>query len=197
MVNGGSRILRRVTDESHLHHHRVASRTVYAGRLMTVRFDDVTHADGTPGWREWVEHPGGVIVVPMLDARRVVMLRQFRYAPGRVFDELPAGLLDKPGEDAEAAAARELAEETGYTAQRFTFLGRYFSQSGFCTDSAAIYLAEQLTPGPRALEAQEHIDVHPRDLDTMIATLAGSDEQSDARTLLALMLADRALKNGR
>ncbi len=180
-------------NEKHLYQHTLSSKVVYAGRLMTVHYDDVTLSDGTPGWREWIEHPSGVIVVPMLDAHTVVMLRQYRYAPRKVFDELPAGLLDKPDEPVPAAAARELAEETGYTAEQYTFLGRYYSQSGFCTDTCHIYLAQGLTPGPRELEQQERIDVVPVPLSEAIAKLAGSDATVDARTLLALMLASRAL----
>ncbi|MEM6750135.1 MAG: NUDIX hydrolase [Planctomycetota bacterium] len=171
------------------------SEVVYDGRLLEVRYDDVVRPDGSTGWREWVKHPSGVIVVPVReggDGRpEVVMIRQHRFAVGRAMDELPAGLLDIPGEDASVAAARELREETGLMASQWTDLGRYFSQSGFCTDQAHIFLARGLTQGPQALEEDERLEVFTTPLVEAIGRCR--EGETDARTLLALMLAREAL----
>ncbi|MEM7681397.1 MAG: NUDIX hydrolase [Planctomycetota bacterium] len=172
------------------------SRLVYEGRLLKVRYDDVARPDGSTGWREWVEHPSGVIIVPVRqgpDGRpEVVMIRQHRFAVGRAMEELPAGLLDVPGEASQTAAARELREETGLIAVQWTDLGRYFSQSGFCTDQAGIYLAQGLTDGPASPEDDERLEVFAQPLGQAIARCRKGP--SDARTLLALLLAREALE---
>ncbi len=170
----------------------LSSRCVYDGKLLKVHDDIVRLPSGREGWREWVDHPGGVIVVPMLSPTTVLMLRQFRYATKRVMYELPAGLMDKPGEPPEIAAARELLEETGYTPGQLQHLGRFFSQSGFCTDVAHFFLATDLRAGSATPEQDEHFEYVHLDLDEAIHIVMGEPIQ-DARTLLGLLLAQRRL----
>lgn len=190
----GSLIYCRYIAHMNLEETTVTSTRVYDGKLLKVHHDIVRLPNGREGWREWVEHPRGVIVVPMLDSRKltVLMLRHFRYATKRVMYELPAGLMDKPGEPPEAAAARELVEETGYVAKRLTALGQFYSQSGFCTDTAYYYLATDLGAGAATPEDDEHFEYVHLDLNEAIRIVMGEPIQ-DARTLLGLMLAQRKL----
>ena len=101
--------------ESHLHEELVSSVAAYDGRFLKIRNDTVRLPNGNTSTREYVVHPGAVVVIPLLDDGRVLLERQFRYPIGRVMTEFPAGKLD-PGEDPLACGKRELLEETGYTA---------------------------------------------------------------------------------
>jgi len=107
----------RVADEppSDYTEHRLTSRLAYEGAMLKVREDSVRLPDGGTATREYVQHPGAVIIIPLLDADTVLIERQFRYAVGRHFYELPAGKIE-PGEAPLATAQRELIEECGYTA---------------------------------------------------------------------------------
>ena len=103
--------------DPHLVERRVGGTTLVSGGFLDVRRDDVLLPDGSQATREYIEHPGAVVVVPMLDDGRLVLVRQYRYPVAKVLLELPAGKLDA-GEAPLACAMRELDEETGYTARR-------------------------------------------------------------------------------
>src|SRR3954462_4885869 len=108
--------------DAHLIETAVSSETVFDGALLHVRRDVVRLPDGGHAKREYIIHPGAVLMVPVLPDGRLIVERQFRYPLNRVFIEFPAGKLS-PGEDALATAKRELIEETGYTAAKWTRLG--------------------------------------------------------------------------
>src|SRR5579864_8947726 len=97
----------------------ISSKTVYRGRLLEVREDVVRLPDGGTAGREWVVHPGAVMMIPLLPSGDLIMERQYRYPLGRDFIEFPAGKID-PGEDPLVTGKRELLEETGYTAAQWT-----------------------------------------------------------------------------
>src|SRR5690606_20871996 len=123
----------------------VSSRRVMRGRVFSVRRDVVRLPDGRHVRREVVEHPGAVVVAPLLDDGRILFVRQYRYAAGRHLVELPAGTLE-PGEDPAATAARELQEECGCRAGRLEPLGTFYSAPGFCTELLHAYAALDLVP---------------------------------------------------
>ena len=138
--------------------HRLTSKLVYDGSLLKVREDSVRLPDGKTARREWVQHPGAVIIIPLLDDQTVIMERQFRYPLGRHFLELPAGKIE-PGEEPLATAQRELAEECGYTAQSWRHLATAHPCIGYSDERFELYLARELTHVERALDDGEFLEV--------------------------------------
>jgi ADP-ribose pyrophosphatase len=144
--------------------HCVTSTLVYDGRMLKVREDSVRLPDGKTARREFVQHPGAVIIIPLLDDDTVLMERQFRYAVGRHFLELPAGKIE-PGEAPLATARRELVEECGYSAGIWRHLATLHPCVGYSDERFELYLARDLTPVGRALDDGEFLDVVPMALD--------------------------------
>jgi ADP-ribose pyrophosphatase len=118
---------------------------LYTGRVIDLLVDRVEYPSGRSGVREIARHPGGAVTVPLLDDGRVILVSQLRYPLGKRVTELPAGKL-APGEDPLAAAKRELAEETGYSAGSLEHLVTIYTSPGFCDEVLHVYLARGLTP---------------------------------------------------
>ena len=162
----------------------VSGTQVYRGHFLDVRRDTIVQPDGHTAAREYIVHPGAVMVVPLLDDGRLVMARQFRYPLGQVLLEFPAGKLD-PGETVQACAQRELAEETGYRAAHWARACLIHNACAYSTEGIEIWFARGLVPGDRQLDAGELIDVclmHEAELDA----LAGRGELTDVKTLIGL-----------
>jgi len=177
--------------DAHLVETRVDSERVYQGRLLDVRRDTVRLPDGSLATREYIVHPGAVLVLPVLPDGRLVVERQYRYPLQRVFVEFPAGKLD-PGESPLATAKRELQEEAGYTAERWTHLGVIHPLLSYSTEEIEIYLAEGLAHVGARLDDGEFLEVGVMSVDEM---LAGIDrgEITDAKTVTALLLYARRI----
>jgi ADP-ribose pyrophosphatase len=164
---------------------RVDREEVYPGKLFQVYRDRVRLPDGKETTREIVRHPGSVAIVPRRADGRIVLVRQFRYVTGRELWEIPAGTMDKPGEDTLSGARRELAEEAGLKAQRWTTLGSAYLMPGYCDERMTFYLAEELSPTEAHAEMDESFKVNPFDIHDL-QVLRSTGELQDAKTLLGL-----------
>jgi ADP-ribose pyrophosphatase len=142
----------------HLVETTVSQEELLRGRFLHVVRDHVALPDGKPATREYVIHPGAVVVIPMLDDGRVVLERQHRHPVGQVMIEFPAGKLDA-GEDCRVCAERELREETGYTAREWAHAGVMHPVISYSTEFIDIWFARGLTAGARNLDAGEFLDV--------------------------------------
>lgn len=142
----------------HLKEVTLHSETVYQGHFLHVRRDAVRLPGGAETVREYVVHPGAVMVIALLDDGRVVMERQYRYPLQRAMLEFPAGKLD-PGEDPWACAQRELHEETGYRARQWARAGVLHPVISYATEFIDIWFARDLQAGQRQLDDGEFLDV--------------------------------------
>ncbi len=160
---------------------------LYRGRVVDLWLETVDLPNGHRTQLEVIRHPGAAAVVPLHADGSVSLIRQFRYAAGGFIWEVPAGKLD--GEDPAVCAIRELAEEAGLAANRLTRLGTILTTPGFTDERIHLFLAEELSPAPQKLEADEVISVHRVPLQTALAMIV-SGELVDAKSALALFLAD-------
>lgn len=146
----------------HLQEHLVSSEEVLKGVFLHVKRDTVSLPDGSLTHREYIVHPGAVMIIPLIEsadgAVRVVMERQYRYPVGSVMIEFPAGKLDA-GEMPLACARRELREETGYTARQWARAGVLHPGISYSTEFIEIWFARGLSQGPSALDAGEFLEV--------------------------------------
>jgi len=158
-------------------------REVYAGRVVDLGIERVTLPGGVEVDLEIIRHKGASAVVALDDAGRVVLIRQFRHAAGGYIWELPAGVLDHPGESPEACAARELREEAGLRAGSLVPLGAILTTPGFTDERIHLFVAHELAPADLA-----------RDHDEVIAEIARvrRGEIVDAKTICGLHLAAEA-----
>lgn len=165
---------------------QISREKIYEGSVLTVVRDEIELPNGNRSHREFCLHIGAVAIIPLLDDGRVIMERQYRYAHGRVFFEIPAGKLDTPDEDPLEAAKRELREETGATAERYTFLGEIDSTPALMNEKIRLYLAEGITFGERQLDYDEFLDIELVPLETLV-DMVTSGEIKDAKTQIAVL----------
>jgi ADP-ribose pyrophosphatase len=175
---------------------RLLSREVlYTGKVFDLIVDRVQYPSGNTGIREIARHPGGAVIVPLLDDGRVILVRQLRYPLGKHIIELPAGKL-APGEDPGDAAARELEEETGWIAGSLEHLATIYTTPGFCDEELHLYLAAHLRPSPhghRREEGESTMTLQTIPLRDALG-LVERGEVRDAKTIIGLMLAAKRLE---
>jgi ADP-ribose pyrophosphatase len=172
-------------EDSHLREETIDSEQVFLGKLLDVRRDHVRLPNGATATREYVVHPGAVMIVPMLENGRLVVERQYRHPLSRVMLEFPAGKID-PGESRLTCAVRELAEETGYRAAEWARAGILHNAIAYSSEGIEIWFARGLTKGEQVLDDGEFLEVDTATLDELLA-LAQHGGITDAKTLIALL----------
>lgn len=165
------------------------SRPVYRNRLIAVREDLVRMPDGRTTVYGVVACADAVGVLPFVDRDTVLMVRQYRYVARRVTWEMPTGGVH-PGESPEAAAQRELAEETGYRAGRLVHLSTFHTSKSVMDETAHLFVGHDLRPAPAAPDATEFIEVHALPFAEVLG-MVERGEILDAMTIVAVLLAAR------
>ena len=159
-------------DDTHLKETLVSRESLLQGGFLNAVRDTVRLPDGTAATREYIRHPGAVVIVPLLDDAgaqpQLVLERQYRHAVSQTVIELPAGKLD-PQEGGLACGQRELREETGYTAREWAFAGRVLPTVAYSTEVIEIWFARGLSAGVRQLDAGEFLDVYTAPVDELLA----------------------------
>ena len=171
--------------ESHLVEVKLHSEQVLKGDFLDVRRDIVLLPDGSAASREYVIHPGAVMIVAQVDDGQLVLERQFRYPVQAVMIEFPAGKLDA-GEASLACAQRELLEETGYTAREWARAGMLHPVISYSTEFIDIWFARGLTLHQRKLDAGEFLDVFTASAATLL-DMSRSGQITDAKTLAGIL----------
>lgn len=162
--------------------HTLDSRLAYEGVFLRLYVDRVRAADGHEGTREYLRHPGAVMIVPLLDDGQVVLERQFRYPLGRTLIEFPAGKID-PGEPLLGCAQRELREETGYVASDWHYLGGFHNAIAYCDEKIEVYLASGLRHEGAKADAGEVLEVFSAPLADLLAWIADGTV-TDVKTIV-------------
>lgn len=176
-----------------LHETPLDTMQVYRGKLLDVRRDRVSLPDGSEGVREYIVHPGAVVVIPVLEDGKLLFERQHRYPLRRTFLELPAGKID-PGEAVIDTAIRELREETGYTAQRWRHLGVMHPCIGYSDERIEIFMAQSLVrAGAQQLDRGEFLQLLEMSLPEALDAVR-SGTITDAKTITALFWAEKVLE---
>ena len=154
-------------DDEHLAEKKISGEGVYDGIFLKMKRDTVSLPDGQYAVREYLEHPGAVAILAVLDDGRILLERQYRYPIAQAVIEIPAGKLNA-GEDPLLCAQRELQEETGYTAKHWSKIRRIHPVISYSTEFIDIYLAEGLSPGPARLDEEEFLDVFAAPLEELL-----------------------------
>ena len=178
-----------MADHKDLTEQFLSGELVFDGVLLKVRRDRVRLPDGTEGQREYISHPGAVAVVALFDDGSVLLERQFRYPHRREFIEVPAGKLE-PGEPHLATAKRELAEETGYAAADWRYLGAIHTAIAYTDEAIHLYLARNLSRTERRLDQGEFLETLVRPLDEALRMIRDG-ELTDAKSTAALLWVSR------
>ena len=168
-------------NNNHLVETKISSEQVYKGSFLSILRDTVRLPDGKQATREYVVHPGAVVVIALLDDGRVVLERQHRYPVGRVMVEFPAGKLDA-AENPQYCGQRELLEETGYRATQWAYAGPMHLAIAYSDEVLHIYFAKGLTLGERKLDDGESLDVFTATPEELLA-MCGQGVVTDAKTL--------------
>jgi ADP-ribose pyrophosphatase len=171
----------------------VSSKTVYQGNVFWVTRDEVEEPGGVKATRDVIRHNGSVVVLAVDTETNpkdpgILLIRQYRHAAGKLMLELPAGRIE-PGEKLIPAGKRELIEETGYRAKRWSHHCNYYASPGFLTETMTILLAEGLTQGEAAPEDDEKIELHMTPLSEVLQLIRGGKIE-DGKTLIGVLIYD-------
>lgn len=164
---------------------KIKGETIYSGNILRLFRDQVEFPNQHQSEREVVEHSGGVSVLAENKEGKVLLIKQYRYPVDKVIYEIPAGKLEA-GEEIEVCASRELREETGYTAEKFSKLFEFYPTPGYSTETIYIYHAQNLNFVGRDLDEGEYIEVVPKSKKEL-KELFEAGKIKDSKTLIAVM----------
>ncbi len=168
--------------------HRLLKReSIFEGKVVRLYLDKIMLPDGREAEREVVHHWGAVGIVPLVERRELVLVEQYRHAPGESLMEIPAGKL-LPGEDPLECAKRELEEEVGMKAGRWGFLCRFYTSPGFSNEMLHLYLAEELYEGDACPDDDEFLKVHKLTLEKAYAMVREGSVR-DSKTIVGILAA--------
>ena len=174
-----------------LYEHPLNSTKVYTGKLLHVHRDEVRLPDGKTSVREFIRHPGAVVVLPITQSGELILERQHRYPLGRDFIEVPAGKID-PGEQTLACAQRELLEETGYKAQDWRYITTVYPCIGFADERLVYYLAQDLAFEGHQRDDDEFMEIFSLPLDRALA-MVQTGEICESKTIIGLFWLEKIL----
>jgi ADP-ribose pyrophosphatase len=175
----------------HLKEVKVDSEVAYDGHFLKVQRDLVRLPDGKESRREYIRHPGAVVILPLMDDGTVLLERQFRYPLQDVFIEFPAGKID-PGEDPLECAKRELLEETGYTAAEWQFVCTIHNAIAYSDEHLDIFIAKGLTAGERKLDEGEFLETFNASVPEMLDWVRAG-KITDVKTVIGIFWLEKLI----
>ncbi|QWD67264.1 NUDIX domain-containing protein [Polynucleobacter sp. MWH-Aus1W21] len=175
--------------DSHLREERISGEDIYGGLFLNMKRDKIALPNGEVAVREYLTHPGAVAIVAILEDGRILLERQYRYPIAKACIEIPAGKLEI-GEDHLLCAKRELEEETGYKARKWSYIRRIHPVISYSTELIDIYLAEDLVAGASHLDDEEFLDVFAATLEQLIGWVEDG-EITDVKTTISAYWLDR------
>lgn len=175
----------------HLKEVKVDGEIAFEGKFLKLQRDTVRLPDGNTSKREYIRHPGAVVVLPLFDDGTVLLERQFRYPLNQVFIEFPAGKID-PNEDPLDCAKRELQEETGYTASQWKFVCTIHNAIAYSDEHLDIYLARGLVAGESKLDDGEFLETFKASVPDML-TWIREGKITDVKTVIGAFWLDKIL----
>lgn len=168
--------------DQHLIEKAMATEQVYDGHFLKIQRDQVILPNGKTTLREYIKHPGAVVILPLFSDGTILLERQFRYPLKQVFIEFPAGKID-PGEIPLDCAKRELQEETGYTANSWQFVCTIHNAIAYSDEHLDIFLARDLQPGPSRLDEGEFLETYRTTLSELMDAVQ-SGQITDVKTII-------------
>ncbi len=180
-------------DREELKEKELSRQYKFKGQIINLRLDSVLTPEGDVAPREIVEHPGGVGIVALTEDNEIYMEWQYRRPFDTLVYEIPAGKRDK-GEDPLICAQRELEEEIGLKARKFTYLGSSYASPGFCTEELHLYLAEELYQGVVRRDPGELLIIEKVKLKDLLDKVM-SGEIKDGKTVIGILKTNEYLRN--
>lgn len=174
-----------------LSEQQLNSTKVFSGKLLHVHRDEVRLPDGNTSTREYIRHPGAVVILPLTAQGELILERQHRYPLGRDFIEVPAGKID-PGEQTFACAQRELLEETGYTARDWQYVTTVYPCIGYADEQLVFYLARELEFVGHRRDADEFLEVFSLPVPQALA-MVQNGEICEVKTVIGLFWLEKIL----
>lgn len=178
--------------DSHLKETRISGEVVHNGQFFDIQRDTVRLPDNKVSVREFIRHPGAVVVLPLLDDGTVLLERQFRYPLKQVFIEFPAGKIDNK-EDPLVCAKRELQEETGYTAEEWQYVCTIHNAIAYSDECLYLYLARGLKEGKSALDEGEFLETFTATVPELVAWVR-EGKITDVKTVIGIFWLEKLLK---